>query len=346
MYNASIYDDTPMDDSDIFCPKVAKDEVVLGVYGSEEWVLSDFIRRRHLSGASTIQLDITWLTLAGFKFAEWVPSFSARFTFFGPRSALIFEGNNLVRVSCSRDKLEMQLIGDVEWATKVSARLDATFRRAESMIRWVYSTDGHEINVPLNYRPAIKSAYPWIEKPLDNYIDDYLNSEASVLILIGPPGTGKTTFIKNLIHRSTGDAMVAYDEKVMMGDQLFATFIDSSTRFLIMEDADAFLQSRTDGNTMMHKFLNVSDGLISAADKKLVFSTNLPSRTDIDEALMRPGRCFDVVEFRPLTRDEAKDVVAETGRGELPSGNSISLAQILSTQPSGTKRSTKSMGFI
>jgi len=50
--------------------------------------------------------------------------------------------------------------------------------------------------------------------------------------------------------------------------------------------------------------LAVRDGLGSVRDKKLIFSTNWPNVRDVDEALLRPGRCFAVVHFRPLTPAE------------------------------------------
>jgi ATP-dependent 26S proteasome regulatory subunit len=133
---------------------------------------------------------------------------------------------------------------------------------------------------------------------------------------------------------------------VMMDDNLFANFIDDDSRFLVMEDADAFLQARADGNTIMHKFLNVSDGLISAADKKLVFSTNIPNIRDIDAALIRPGRCFDVMEFRALSIDEAQAVIRESGAGKLPAHKmQATLAEIFSSQPSGGAKKRTGVGF-
>jgi ATP-dependent 26S proteasome regulatory subunit len=105
------------------------------------------------------------------------------------------------------------------------------------------------------------------------------------------------------------------------------------------------LAKREDGNTMMHRFLNVSDGLISAQDKKMVFSTNLPSVKDIDSALLRPGRCFDVVEFRPLTRKEALLITEELGLS-LPDGAEFTLAELFNVQPSGAAKSLgKKIGF-
>ena len=339
---------TSIDELAFYAPEdMPQTEVLLGVYGSEEWVHAAFIRKRHLSGWTTVQEDITWLVPSAFKLTQWAKG-KKHYTFFGAQRLLMQvhgEKGGLLKIHHGRGKIEIEAMGDPALVEAWVAEFDAQFKRAENLIEWVYSARGDQISVPLNYRPAIKSAYPWLTKSIDDYIDDYLNSQASVLILIGLPGTGKTTFIKNMIHRSGADAKVAYDEKVMMDDNLFAGFVDDDCRFLIMEDADAFLQSRTDGNTMMHKFLNVSDGLVSAADKKLVFSTNLPKITDIDPALMRPGRCFDVVEFRPLTRAEAKAVVAETGSGIVPDKDAITLAEIFSQQPSEGIRRKKGMGF-
>jgi molybdopterin-guanine dinucleotide biosynthesis protein len=320
--------------------------VLLGAYSSEDWLFANHLRKRHLQGETTVQIDITWLVPITFKLAEWAAENCCTYTFLAANRVIVQDDHGILKVTSGRGKIEVEHVGDPEWVRDWMKHLDAQFKRAENLIQWMYSTHGDEISVPLNFRPTIRSAYPWIQKDLHQYIDEYLNSEANVLILIGPPGTGKTTLIKNLIHRSGGNAMVAYDEKVMMDDSLFATFISADSRFLIMEDADAFLQARTDGNTMMHRFLNVSDGLISAVDKKLVFSTNLPNITDIDAALMRPGRCFDVLEFRPLTRAEAQAVVDETGHGELPAGKTqITLAEIFSQQPSASAR-RKGAGFI
>lgn len=326
-------------------------EVVLGVYGTEDWILSTILRARYFDKLETVQHDGTWLVEASFDLASWAHIVFDKYMFFGSKSVTGYtEEGGIVKVQLTRGRIEVEIIGGVQESEKWLTYFSANFKKAEALIEWIYNSRGDDISVPLNYRKGIRAAYPWIDPSygeLTEYIDEYIDSDASVLILIGAPGTGKTTFIKNLIHRSKSNAKVTYDPKIMMDDSFFAGFIDDDTRFLIMEDADEFLKSREDGNTMMHKFLNVSDGLISAADKKLVFSTNLPNVSDIDEALMRPGRCFDVMQFRALTRAEAQAVLAEVDSDrELPDGNVITLAEIFSTQPSGKSFSRRKIGFM
>ncbi len=325
-------------------------KVVLGVYGVEDWIAATWQQDRYLKKSNTSTVSNTWITDSTFNLRAFVEEHFSQYMFFNSTSVTGYIGDAMVKVVYGRNKIDVEISGSPNCLQKWVDVFDGKFKKAESLIEWVYNSRGDEITVPLNYRPAIRAAYPWIDSSyasLSDYIDEYINSTSSVLILIGPPGTGKTTFIKNLIHRSNSNAKVTYDPKIMMDDSFFAGFIDDDSRFLIMEDADEFLQSRVDGNTMMHKFLNVSDGLISAADKKMVFSTNLPNVSDIDEALMRPGRCFDVVQFRPLTRAEATAVKAEIGdTSDLPDGNQITLAEIFSSQPSGKTYKRRQIGFV
>lgn len=87
--------------------------------------------------------------------------------------------------------------------------------------------------------------------------------------------------------------------------QLFINFFeDITSNILLIEDADTYVKSRESGNELIKRFLNVADGISSDVNKKIVFSTNLPNIKDIDSALIRPGRCFDVLQFRKLEIEE------------------------------------------
>jgi SpoVK/Ycf46/Vps4 family AAA+-type ATPase len=74
---------------------------------------------------------------------------------------------------------------------------------------------------------------------------------------------------------------------------------------IVVEDADALLRPRSEGNLIMPELLNETDGIGSNHTRKIIFTTNLASISDIDEALTRAGRCYGVINCRLLTPEEA-----------------------------------------
>lgn len=263
-----------------------------------------------------------------------------------PTYLLLDEKNQVgIKVNSKTKWNEVNFFGLNANVQKVITEFKTLFEETGAMIRWVYDTHGSYTNMPLNVRPLVKSAYPFIDGDVEQYIDDYIDSDASIIILLGPPGTGKTSLIKHMISRSKCSAHVSYDMNVMQGESLFTEFMTSDSMFLILEDADHFLVSRKEGNTMMHRFLNVGDGLISTKGKKIIFSCNLENPDDIDTALTREGRCFDVLTTRKLNLTEAKIVHEELKIGfPLPNKQEFTLAEI--TNRSRThKQELRRVGF-
>lgn len=191
-----------------------------------------------------------------------------------------------------------------------------------SMIRWIFdSGNGHrDRTFQITKEWDIDRVYyPWIETDLKSYYQAFLNSKAQILVTFGPPGTGKTSFIRDMICEMNLNAFISYDMKVLTSDSTFVRYLtDTIFDAIIIEDADELLTSaRGDSNKIIAKILNISDGLIKLPRKKLIFSTNLSKVSDIDSAIIRPGRCFDVMEFRTLNKIEAEAVCVKLGI-ELP----------------------------
>jgi hypothetical protein len=310
-------------------------QIMMGAYGVRELVVAQQLNAAFEKKTNRIMSNTNWLVPAGFSLISWAKKYFTSYVFTEHNMVTAICEDGVVEATLHRQKLTIELTWNPETHDAKQKELVSELQPIGSVVEWVFDSRGGSISVPLNFRPAINAANPWVNGDVMGYIDNYINSEASVLILIGPPGTGKTTFIKNLIHRSKSDAKVTYDPNILSNDAFFASFVEDDSMFLVMEDADSFLASRKDGNTLMHRFLNMSDGLISSKGKKLVFSTNLPNINDIDEALLRPGRCFDILQFRALNRDEAQAVLDEVKSDRaLPDGDQFTLAEIFGQQPS------------
>jgi hypothetical protein len=201
-------------------------------------------------------------------------------------------------------------------------------------------------------------AYPFIPD-LDKFIESYLDSDESVLFLIGKPGTGKTRLcryiMKKIGERKTEEASVYFtsDKKVLDNERIFMDFISSEADLMILEDIDTDLKSRTasGGNDFMYRLLNVSDGILKNYNRKIILSTNLPSTKDVDPALIRDGRCFASLSFRSLTLEESRAFLDKFGKDiAMPNTNKIeyTLAELykyLNTGDLVPRENVSSIGF-
>jgi len=183
-------------------------------------------------------------------------------------------------------------------------------------LKWLYMDENkqsrdHDVQVKYD-DVVLAEAYPFIEN-FSNYIDNYLNSEETILVLQGEPGTGKTRLIRQLLTAMS---------KFHNGNKYFGfttspELIDKETFYMqfllsdgyggmVLEDSDTSITSRKkiSENTTISKMLFASDGFIPH-NKKIILSTNLDV-TDIDDAITRSGRCYDFVKTRKLSPTEIR----------------------------------------
>jgi hypothetical protein len=165
-------------------------------------------------------------------------------------------------------------------------------------------------------------AYPEIHGGVHTFIARYLDAPETVLVLQGPPGTGKTRLIRAILgamsRRKDEPAQALYtgDMRALASDEIFARFITGRHDAFVVEDADHLLKPRADGNEHLHRFLTIADGVVRSQGRKIIFSTNLPNVGDLDDALVRPGRCFAHIHVRTLTSAEAHALADEIAAGD------------------------------
>ena len=241
-------------------------------------------------------------------------------------------------------------------------------------VKWWYAdSDGHEYNYITEIFDDIihQEAYPYIPG-IETLIEEYLDSEESILLFIGPPGTGKTRLIRYIIqkmlqrheaeyeqtHPFSEDGLerdslwVSYttDKRVIESDEIFMDLFQRNSIGLVLEDIDYQIKPRTDGESqVVYKLLGASSGLIKNLKKKILLSTNLDDVKEIDAALLRPGRCFAAVKTRLLTCVEAEyltmklDPEQKVTLKEFKSGSRYSLAQIYKYVTMGKMSSNSEM---
>lgn len=187
------------------------------------------------------------------------------------------------------------------------------------------------IPIPRN-KTFIEEAYPFLNDiNLQDFINGYLESDAAVLLLYGAPGTGKTSLLKQILHYANESCLITYNKDIANMDSLFSHFYDSDERFLIIEDADTYINSRQkDGNEVMKKLLNITDGLTAKKEKKVIFTSNLNNLADVDEALLREGRCYKAIHVDALQKEQATKVLNRCDRLDLESNlpDRITLANL------------------
>lgn len=218
---------------------------------------------------------------------------------------------------------------------------------------------------------AFPEFYPWITQDLDLYFHEFMESSANILVMIGPPGTGKSTFIRTVLANSKTDATMVYRQQAMLHPSfmsLYKNSVESSamknnpslpmyqpmvfgrgtvvethtssdqTPVLVLEDAEYLMTPRSEGNPAMSEILNTSNGVIKSK-MKFIFTTNLDSIDKIDPALLRPGRCFDVLPFRKLTPAEAHKllVVMKMDPSSIPDRD-LTLAELLGNKSSPSSK--------
>lgn len=167
-------------------------------------------------------------------------------------------------------------------------------------------------------------AYPELAGGVAAFVGRYLDAAETVLVLQGPPGTGKTRLIRAILgemsRRKGGEAQALYtgDIKALEKDEIFVKFITGWHDAFVVEDADHILKPRAAGNENLHRFLTIADGVVRSQGRKIIFSTNLPNIGDLDDALVRPGRCYARVYLRELDHAEGELLLARLCAGEEP----------------------------
>ena len=202
--------------------------------------------------------------------------------------------------------------------------------------------DFDDLDIALNYGERFIPVYEKINKELEK-------KGASLILLHGAAGGGKSTFLRHLLGQHTDKNVIYLPSNLAhtLGEPSFIPFLcTQKNAVLFIEDAEGALKSRESGeNQAVSNILNLSDGLLSDIFGIKIVATFNTSVESLDSALIRKGRCKIMHDFKKLSVEDANKLLKHL---DLPATRTeMTLAEIynLNEDNGVAKKQERQMGF-
>jgi hypothetical protein len=182
----------------------------------------------------------------------------------------------------------------------------------------------------------------------NDWIERLTQRNSGVSVLFGPPGCGKTTYLRALMSKLLDRCVFYYlpisEFEVLSNPRFVGFWLQESRRhqdkhkIAILEDAEELLLPRDgDSRAKVSNLLNIGDGFLGDHLRlQVIATTNVPMQ-NLDPAITRPGRLMGAREFPRLSRASALRLAAAKGIAALPEQADYSLAEIYCRAPLAAK---------
>lgn len=202
------------------------------------------------------------------------------------------------------------------------------------------SVKKQDVNLTSNYNDDL---------PHEKIVDFLKSDQSGLLLLHGNPGTGKTSYIRNLMYEIKGRPFMVLDNNVFnyITDSSFVNLLlNNRQAIIILEDCESMLEDRSTGNNQLSTLLNLSDGILGDSFKFKFICTFNAKVSEIDKAVLRKGRMKVKYEFKPLTAEKTKAKAQELGI-DVKDGESLTLAELYNyaEQNDLSSSGSKKIGF-
>lgn len=184
----------------------------------------------------------------------------------------------------------------------------------------------------------------------DKKIREFIGKEdkSGLVILHGEKGTGKSTYIKNLVNQFPQKRFVYVPASLinLMGDPSFGSFLTTlNNHVIVLEDCENSIRDRKNGGSAsaVSLLLNLTDGILSDDLGMKFICTFNEDMKNIDSALLRKGRLVSKYEFKPLCKEKAKAILEERGMEDVSLSKALTLADIFNFSDKSYEKEEKTI---
>ena len=167
-----------------------------------------------------------------------------------------------------------------------------------------------KLNIARNYNEDLVLLHKMLVRNLKR------KNESGLFLFHGLPGTGKSTYIRYLMH-CFNKRVIFLTPKIagsMDTPELLNLLLENQNSILVIEDAEDLLQSRDAGeNPYISMLLNITDGLLGNNLGIKIICTFNGHFNKIDSALLRKGRLIAKYEFKALNIAKAQALSVSLG---------------------------------
>lgn len=163
--------------------------------------------------------------------------------------------------------------------------------------------------VESNYDPGVVTGWEQVRRDLKSP-----DPNGRIAIFHGSPGTGKTHLIRALmsgVHEAVYLIIPPKEITNLGNPEMTGLLLSVSAEYrerlvLVVEDADEILTHRQSTTiAALANTLSIGDGLLGDAVNAFILATTNAPITDVDPALLRPGRLSACVHVPPLQPENA-----------------------------------------
>jgi len=193
-----------------------------------------------------------------------------------------------------------------------------------------------KLDLNLNYNDDLHEVHIHLVKCLNK------KNKSGLVLFHGIPGTGKSTYIRYLIHKVKKTVIFLPPRIAANLDSpgMTSLLVENPNCIFIIEDAEELIKSREgNGGSSISMLLNLTDGMLGESIGVQVICTFNTNANNIDKALLRKGRLIASYEFKELDAKKSKILLESLGMKNYITSRNMALADIYNMNDKGDEYS-------